>query len=103
MQNVSFPQIVDQLYKVFSNEAEASQYNNTQSGAQYMGLCGWAGTMSPLNRAAFLKEFGQDVTDRAEAEARVETAITLCRAAGDHLPPALTEELEAIRRAVAIE
>lgn len=70
MQNVSFPQIVDQLYKVFSNEAEASQYTNTQSGAQYIGLCGWAGTMSPLNRAAFLKEFGQDVTDRAEYRAR---------------------------------
>ena len=74
MQNVSFPQIVDQLYKVFSNEADASQYTNTQSGAQYMGLCGWAGTMSPLNRAAFLKEFGQDVTDRAEAEARARVA-----------------------------
>lgn len=74
MQNVSFPQIVDQLYKVFSNEAEASQYNNTQSGAQYMGLCGWAGVMSPLNRAAFLKEFGQDVTDRAEREARARVA-----------------------------
>lgn len=74
MQNVSFSQIVDQLYKVFSNEAEASQYNNTQSGAQYMGLCGWAGVMSPLNRAAFLKEFGQDVTDRAEREARARVA-----------------------------
>ena len=74
MQNVSFSQIVDQLYKTFSNEAEASQYNNTQSGAQYMGLCGWAGTMSPLNRAAFLKEFGQDVTDRAEREARARVA-----------------------------
>lgn len=74
MQNVSFPQIVDQLYKVFSNEAEASQYTNTQSGAQYIGLCGWAGTMSPLNRAAFLKEFGQDVTDRAEREARARVA-----------------------------
>lgn len=74
MQNVSFPQIVDQLYKTFSNEAEASQYNNTQSGAQYMGLCGWAGTMSPLNRAAFVDTFGQDVTDRAEAEARARVA-----------------------------
>lgn len=74
MQNVSFSQIVDQLYNVFSNEAEASQYTNTQSGAQYMGLCGWAGTMSPLNRAAFLKEFGQDVTDRAEREARARVA-----------------------------
>lgn len=74
MQNVSFSQIVDQLYKTFSNEAEASQYTNTQSGAQYMGLCGWAGVMSPLNRAAFLKEFGQDVTDRAEREARARVA-----------------------------
>ena len=74
MQNISFSQIVDQLYNTFSNEAEASQYNNIQSGAQYMGLCGWAGTMSPLNRAAFLKEFGQDVTDRAEREARARVA-----------------------------
>ena len=74
MQNVSFSQIVDQLYKTFSNEAEASQYTNTQSGAQYMGLCGWAGTMSPLNRAAFVDTFGKDVTDRAEAEARARVA-----------------------------
>lgn len=72
--NVTFSEIVNQLYKVFSNEAEASQYTNTQSGAQYMGLCGWAGTMSPLNRAAFLQEFGQDVTDRAEREARARVA-----------------------------
>ncbi len=72
--NVNFSEIVDQLYKVFSNEADASQYNNTQSGAQYMGLCGWAGVMSPLNRAAFLQEFGQDVTDRAEREARARVA-----------------------------
>lgn len=72
--NVNFSEIVNQLYKTFSNEAEASQYNNTQSGAQYMGLCGWAGVMSPLNRAAFLQEFGQDVTDRAEREARARVA-----------------------------
>ena len=71
---VTFSEIVNQLYKVFSNEAEASQYTNTQSGAQYMGLCGWAGVMSPLNRAAFLQEFGQDVTDRAEREARARVA-----------------------------
>jgi len=38
-----------------------------------------------------------------EAEARVSTAISLCRDAGDNLPPALPEELEAIRRAVALE
>ena len=38
-----------------------------------------------------------------EAEARAEIALTLCRAAGDNLPPALSEELEAIRRVVAME
>ena len=38
-----------------------------------------------------------------EAETRAETALALCRAAGDTIPPALTEELEAIRRAVALE
>lgn len=74
MQNVSFSQIVDQLYKVFSNEAEASQYNNTQSGPQYMGLCGWAGTMSPMNRAAFVAEFGEEMTARAEDQARARVA-----------------------------
>ena len=38
-----------------------------------------------------------------EAEARVDAAITLCRAAGDNLPPALSEELEAIRRSVSMD
>ena len=38
-----------------------------------------------------------------EAETRVGKAISLCEAAGDTLPPALAEELEAIRRAVSID
>ena len=38
-----------------------------------------------------------------EAETRVEKAISLCEAAKDTLPPALAEELEAIRRAVSID
>ena len=38
-----------------------------------------------------------------EAESRAEVAIALCRTAGDQIPPALTEELEAIRRAVSME
>lgn len=38
-----------------------------------------------------------------EAETRAETALALCRTAGDRVPPALTEELEALRRAVAID
>ena len=38
-----------------------------------------------------------------EAEAHVGAAISLCQAAGDALPPALADELEAIRRAVSID
>ena len=38
-----------------------------------------------------------------EAETRAEPALALCRAASEAVPPALTEELEAIRRAVAME
>ena len=38
-----------------------------------------------------------------EAGTRAETALALCRAASEAVPPALTEELEAIRRAVALD
>ena len=38
-----------------------------------------------------------------EAEGHVGAAISLCEAAGDALPPALADELEAIRRAVSID
>ena len=38
-----------------------------------------------------------------EAENHVGAAIAICGAAGDTVPPALTQELEAIRRAVSID
>ena len=38
-----------------------------------------------------------------EAETRAETALALCRAASGAVPPALAEELEAIRRAVSMD
>lgn len=38
-----------------------------------------------------------------EAGTRAETALALCRAASEAVSPALTEELEAIRRAVALD
>ena len=38
-----------------------------------------------------------------EAESRAASALALCRTSGDGIPPALTEELEALRRAVTIE
>ena len=38
-----------------------------------------------------------------EAQSHAEAAIALCQTAGDSLPPALAGELEALRRAVAID
>ena len=38
-----------------------------------------------------------------EAETRAETALALCRTAGDCIPAALTEELEALRRALSLD
>ncbi len=38
-----------------------------------------------------------------EAESHAEVALGLCRAAGDTVPPALTREVEALRRAVSMD
>ena len=38
-----------------------------------------------------------------EAETRADRALALCRTAGELIPPALTEELQSIRRAVSME
>lgn len=68
--NVTFSEIVNEVYKIFSDDRQAAAYMADSFGPQYIGLCGWAGAMSPANRAAFVQTFGRDVTDRAEAEAR---------------------------------
>ena len=68
--NIAYSEIVNEVYNIFSDDRQAAAYMADSFGPQYIGLCGWAGAMSPANRAAFVQTFGQDVTDRAEAEAR---------------------------------
>ena len=53
-QNITPEQITNELYNIFSDDRRAVQYM-TGTGEQYTGLLGWAGVMSPENRAAFIK------------------------------------------------
>ena len=64
----TFNEIVENLVKVFTDKAESAQYYS--SNEQYICLCGWCGTMSPASRPAYIKTFGKDTTEQAEAKAR---------------------------------
>lgn len=64
----TFNNIVENLVKVFTDKAESAQYNS--SNEQYICLCGWCGAMSPASRPAYIKTFGKDTTEAAEAKAR---------------------------------
>ena len=64
----TFNQIVENLVKVLTDKAESAQYFSDNE--QYICLCGWCGTMSPLSRPAYYKTFGKDTTEAAEAKAR---------------------------------
>ena len=64
----TFNNIVDQLVKVLSDKAESAQYYSDNE--QYTGICGWCGIMSPESRPAYIKTFGKDTTEAAEAKAR---------------------------------
>lgn len=64
----TFNEIVKQLVKVLTNKAESAQYYSDNE--QYICLCGWCGTMSPVSRPAYCKTFGKDTTEAAEAKAR---------------------------------
>lgn len=66
-------QIITEIYNIFSDEHRSRQYYNTM-GAQYLGLCGWAGPMSPENRAAFVDAFGLETIETAEKVARARVA-----------------------------
>lgn len=61
-------QIVENLVKVLTDKAESAQYYSENE--QYICLCGWCGTMSPASRPAYIKTFGKDTTEAAEAKAR---------------------------------
>ena len=61
-------QIVENLAKVLTDKTETAQYYSDNE--QYICLCGWCGTMSPVSRPAYVKTFGKDTTEEAEAKAR---------------------------------
>ena len=64
----TFNQIAENLAKVFTDKAESAQYYSDNE--QYICLCGWCGTMSPVSRPAYVKTFGKATTEEAEAKAR---------------------------------
>lgn len=64
----TFNEIVENLAKVLTDKAESAQYYSDNE--QYICLCGWCGTMSPVSRPAYYKTFGKDTTEAAEAKAR---------------------------------
>lgn len=61
-------QIAENLVKVFADKAESAQYYSDNE--QYICMCGWCGTMSPVSRPAYVKTFGKDTTEQAEEKAR---------------------------------
>lgn len=64
----TFNEIAENLVKVFTDKAETAEYYSDNE--QYICLCGWCGTMSPVSRPAYYKTFGKDTTEAAEAKAR---------------------------------
>lgn len=66
-------QITNELYNIFSDDSRAAQYL-TGSHPQYLGVFGWCGPMSPMNRAAFLSAFGAEQVAKAEQAARARVA-----------------------------
>lgn len=64
----TFNNIVENLVKVLTDKAESAQYYSDNE--QYICLCGWCGTMSPVSRPAYIKTFGKTTTEEAEAKAR---------------------------------
>ena len=64
----TFNQIAENLVNVFVDKAESAQYYSDNE--QYICMCGWCGTMSPVSRPAYIKTFGKTTTEEAEAKAR---------------------------------
>lgn len=61
-------QIVENLVKVLTDKAESAQYYSDNE--QFIALCGWCGTMSPVSRPAYVKTSGKATTEEAEEKAR---------------------------------
>lgn len=61
------------IVKVMTGEAGVV-WDGARGCSEYMGVCGWNGVMSPLNRSAFVEKFGEDFTALVEGKAREELA-----------------------------
>lgn len=67
--NVSFEMLVKQLVTVFKSANMLADYNS--DSVQHEIFSGWTGgSMSPVTRPAYIQDFGEDVLERAEMEAR---------------------------------
>lgn len=64
----TFNEIVENIVKVLTDKAESALYYSDNE--QYICMCGWCGTMSPVSRPAYYKTFGKDTTEAAETKAR---------------------------------
>ena len=64
----TFNKIAQKIVKVLTDKAERAHYYSDKE--QYICLCGWCGTMSPISRPAYVKTFGKATTEQAEAKAR---------------------------------
>ena len=64
----TFNNIVENLVTVLTDKAQRAQYYSDNE--QYICMCGWCGTMSPVSRPAYVKTFGKTTTEEAEAKAR---------------------------------
>ena len=95
-------QITNELYNIFSDDSRAAQYL-TGSHPQYLGVLGWCGPMSPMNRAAFLSAFGAEQVAKAEQEARGGDIREITKILAAKLGTSEEKAEELIRTELAIE
>lgn len=62
------------LVEVFNDPEALKDYNDTAETFEIFG--GWAGSMSPISRAAFVKEYGEQVVTAAETLTRMKMEKT---------------------------
>lgn len=94
--NVTPAQLIDRLVNVFSTPELFAEYNpdSTSTNTLRDGICGWCGVMAPLNRAAYVEDFGAGLLAVCEARAREIVAERAAMRAASHYAAHLTEARE---------
>jgi len=70
MEKKTFDEIKKQLTTIFADPAKTATYNSKNE--QFVMLCGWCGTNSPVSRPAFIRRFGETTMIEAEKAARAD-------------------------------